>query len=59
MKCDTDANDLKRGKPSIYLDVPSLVSCSFCTGSNAHLMSCQNIYLLSDFGKCNVLGEAC
>lgn len=23
------------------------------------LMSCQNLYLLSDFGKCDVLGEAC
>lgn len=45
MKCDVDVNNLKRGKPSIYLDIPPLVSRSFCTGSNAHLMSCQNLYL--------------
>lgn len=32
MKCDTDINNLK----SICLDIPSLVSHSFCAGSNGH-----------------------
>lgn len=36
MKCDTDINNLKRGKTSICLDIPSLVSHSFCAGSNGH-----------------------